>query len=283
MEVERIDGATGVRAALGELLLADEARHNLPLGLLAVAEATPEVYPELLGWAVRDGGRVVGGALRTPPFNLVVVRAESDAALEALAGALPDDLPGAVGAVPEVDALAAAWASPRDLDVTTRVDQRIYVLREVVEPTPAAGSFRLAGASDRALVLERFVAFAEEIHEVAGVRGEEQLERAIDARLASAVAGVGLWEVEGEVVSLAGFGGPTPNGMRIGPVHTPAAFRRRGYGTAVTAAVSRLQLERGRTLCFLYTDLANPTSNAIYRRIGYVPVCDSREVAFVAR
>jgi predicted GNAT family acetyltransferase len=25
----------------------------------------------------------------------------------------------------------------------------------------------------------------------------------------------------------------------------------------------------------LYTDLANPTSNAIYRRIGYLPVTDA--------
>ena len=56
----------------------------------------------------------------------------------------------------------------------------------------------------------------------------------------------------------------------------------RGYGTAVTAAVSKLLLERGRRFCFLYTDLANPTSNAIYLRIGYEPVCDSRELAFSA-
>ena len=52
---------------------------------------------------------------------------------------------------------------------------------------------------------------------------------------------------------------------------------------AVTAATSRLQLDRGRRFCFLYTDLANPTSNAIYLRIGYEPVCDSRELAFEPR
>ena len=82
-------------------------------------------------------------------------------------------------------------------------------------------------------------------------------------------------------MSLAGFGGPTPNGIRIGPVYTPPDLRGRGYGTAVTAEVSRLLLDRGHRFCFLYTDLANPTSNAIYMRIGYEPVCDSREVAFV--
>ena len=192
-------------------------------------------------------------------------------------------MPGVVGAVPEIDDFAAAWADVRAVDVVIRVDQRIYVLRELVEPPATEGAFRLAGPADRALVVERFVAFGEEIHDVSGVQGEDQLARAVDARLASDVAGVGLWEVDGEVVSLAGFGGPTPNGIRIGPVHTPAAFRGRGFGTAVTAAASRLQLDRGRRFCFLYTDLANPTSNAIYRRLGYAPVCDSREVAFVAR
>jgi uncharacterized protein len=32
--------------------------------------------------------------------------------------------------------------------------------------------------------------------------------------------------------------------------------------------------------CCLYTDLANPTSNAIYYRIGYRPVCDAAEYFF---
>ena len=45
--------------------------------------------------------------------------------------------------------------------------------------------------------------------------------------------------------------------------------------------MSQLQLDRGRRFCFLYTDLTNPTSNAIYTRIGYEPVCASRELAFV--
>ena len=81
-------------------------------------------------------------------------------------------------------------------------------------------------------------------------------------------------------MSLAGFAGPTPNGIRIGPVYTPPELRGHGHGTAVTAGVSQLLLDRGHKFCFLYTDLANSTSNAIYMRIGYEPVCDSRELAF---
>jgi predicted GNAT family acetyltransferase len=38
--------------------------------------------------------------------------------------------------------------------------------------------------------------------------------------------------------------------------------------------VSRAALESGAAEVLLLTDLADPTSDALYRRIGYRPVCD---------
>ena len=82
-----------------------------------------------------------------------------------------------------------------------------------------------------------------------------------------------LWE-DGEVVSLAGVGSRTPNGVRIGPVYTPPEARNRGYASALVAAISQAELDAGRRFCFLFTDLANPTANHIYQAIGYEPVRD---------
>ena len=62
--------------------------------------------------------------------------------------------------------------------------------------------------------------------------------------------------------------------MRVGPVYTPPAERRRGYAGALVAALSQQLLDTGREFCFLFTDQANPTSNHIYQQIGYAPVCD---------
>ena len=59
-----------------------------------------------------------------------------------------------------------------------------------------------------------------------------------------------------------------------------SAIRGHGYATSLTAAASADQLARGRRFCFLFTDLANPTSNAIYRSIGYEPVCDMDQYRF---
>jgi predicted GNAT family acetyltransferase len=279
VEVELLSDPVAILDRAGPFLLTDEPRHNLALGILSFALEYPDVYPEVRGWVVRERGSVVGAAVQTPPYNLVLARPRLPRALEAIARAITEELPGVVGGVPEVDAFAELWLARHAVTATTRLDHRIYSLRAVVPPQCVGGALRLAGPADRELVLAWLTAFTEEaLH---GMDDPGRIERSVDARLGGAGSGgIGLWEVGGEPVSLAGFGGPTPNGLRIGPVYTPPERRGRGYGSAVTAAVSQLALERGKRFCFLYTDLANPTSNAIYMRIGYQPVCDSREIAF---
>jgi predicted GNAT family acetyltransferase len=84
-----------------------------------------------------------------------------------------------------------------------------------------------------------------------------------------------VWEVGGELVSMAGAVGFTPHGARVSWVYTPSALRGRGYGSAVVAALSQRLLELGRRFCFLYADLANPAANKIYQRIGYRQVIDT--------
>jgi predicted GNAT family acetyltransferase len=80
---------------------------------------------------------------------------------------------------------------------------------------------------------------------------------------------------------MAGYAGPTPNGIRIGAVYTPPAQRKNGYASALTARLSQHLLDEGYGFCFLFADLLNPTSNHIYQKIGYKPVCDSDRYLFV--
>ena len=108
-------------------------------------------------------------------------------------------------------------------------------------------------------------------------------ERQVAARLDRGAGGFAFWEHDGRPVSLVGWGGQTPNGVRVGPVYTPPELRRRGFASALTASVSAKLLAAGRRFCFLYTDLENATANRIYADIGYEPVCDSVDYAFVPR
>ena len=240
MEVETVTAVAELLEMAGPLLLADEPRHNLAFGILSVVRDHPDVYPELQGWVVRDGMRVVAVALRTPPMNLVLARPLDVRAVDALVAAIDDDLPGVVGAVPEVDAFSTAWSAKRPVTVTTRFEQRIYAVRAVEAPRGVEGALRLAGPGDRELALAWMRAFSDEVlHE--GEGDADRFERSVDTRLLGlATRGIALWEREGEPVSLAGYSGPTPNGIRIGPRLHPAGaprprLRQRGHGTGVAA------------------------------------------------
>jgi uncharacterized protein len=96
----------------------------------------------------------------------------------------------------------------------------------------------------------------------------------VDRRLQGGDDALWLWE-DGEPVSMAGHTGPTPHGIRIGPVYTPPDLRGRGYAGALVGEVTRHLLdEEGFRFCFLFTDLSNPTSNRLYERLEYRPVRD---------
>jgi uncharacterized protein len=281
--VVRIEDPAEFLREAGPLLLADEARHNLILGI--AGNLADGFYEEHRLWLVRDGGRPAAVALRTPPYNLILARPASDGALEALVDGIEGEpLPGVIAAQPETAAFAERWCALTGATARTTLHQGIYELDRVEEPPRPPGGVRVADESDRDLVVRWFAAFADEVPHFGGP-GRDNAERAVDRRFAVTTSGFLLWEDGGEVVSLAGWGGPTPNGIRIGPVYTPPELRGRGYATALTAELSEQLLDGrlfpgGRRFCFLYTDLANPTSNAIYERIGYRRVCESAEIAF---
>lgn len=216
MDVVQLVDPAEFLARAEPLLLADEARHNLILGLAGTLRDHPHVYPESALWLAEQAGTVVGAALCTPPHNLVVARG-SDDAVDALARAIEGPLPGVVGAVPEVDRFAAAWGARAE----PRVRQGIYSLQAVVPPSrPAPGSPRAATRADRPRLLEWWRAFAvEALDEPAP--DEDRIARNVDHRLAEPTGGIALWEDVGRPVSAVGFGSPTPTGIRIGPVYQP--------------------------------------------------------------
>ena len=243
----------------GPLLLADEARHNLILGIAGTAHH----YPEARFWIV-DGA----AALRTPPYNLVLATPRDDDALRALVAAIEDDLPGVTGTAPEVFEFAQLWGRPFHVVQ----EQKVFELDEVLPPRPASGGYRDAADDDIELLLDWWEAFIREAlpHEEVGPRDPQAIRRRT----------IGLWEDEGRPVSMCGYGSPTPHGIRIGPVYTPSDLRGRGYASALTAEVSQRQLEAGRRFCFLYTDATNPTSNKIYEAIGYRTIAEAAAIVF---
>jgi predicted GNAT family acetyltransferase len=276
MEVRRLDDPVAFLDAAGSLLLEDEARHNLILGIAGTLRDHPSFYPEHLLWLAEENA-VQGAAVRTPPYNLALARPRSSEALEALAAGIDDDLPGVVGAQPEVEGFARAWAARTAATPRVVRGQGVFRLDRVEPVADVMGRMQDATENDRALLVAWWDAFMEEaLGQGAVGLGSET---AVDHRLQAASAGIVLWKAGKEPVSVAAYGNPTPNGVRIGPVYTPPHLRRNGYASALTAALSE-RLLRTYRFCFLFTDLANPTANRIYEQIGYGRVCEAAEIAF---
>jgi len=248
-----------------------EVENNVILGIardIAGGTLVPK-DPPYLATAVAHGD-VVACALRTPPHTLPVSRTSAGpaAAIARDAHALFPRLPALSGPVPTAGAAASAWSELAGTAVRPGRQQRIHVIRSLEQSTPSvAGALRRAEESDLPCIVAWIAAFVREAAPDEPSDPHEIAYRYFDR------GGLFLWD-DGGPVSLAGFSGQTPNGVRVGPVYTPPEARRRGYATATVAALTHRLLDAGNRYCCLYTDVANPTSNHIYRDIGYRPLCD---------
>jgi ribosomal protein S18 acetylase RimI-like enzyme len=257
-------------------LLEAEAEHGLLLGIAAELRAGNSVYDDYYLATVEAEEEVVGCVFRTPPFKLGLTRMPIEAlpaVVEDVAGRF-GGLPAVLGPEAEASRFAELWAERFGVGTREGMRQRISVLEEVeAPPRPASGSMRLARPDDT----ERAVRWLREFEQEVGIGAADP-----EAQVASYLRDgeLFLWQ-DGDVVSMAAATGATPHGIRIAYVYTPPELRGRGYASALVASLSQSQLDAGRRFCFLFTDRANPTSNEIYRRIGYRPVCDVVDVEFV--
>ena len=274
------------------LLVRDEAENCLILGniaeLTAPRAAHADVEPEAAAvstWAVEGPdsslvaaamlkpSRADGSAQRHPA---VISRAspEATAALVKHFQERGIHLPGATAPEPTVTEFADAWCDAAGVGQDVAMSLRLMELTQVLSHRPTAGGFRAAKPAEAERLVEWAEAFSEEIgHPEPRGRCVETVMRRIDeGRLF-------VW-CDPDLVSMAGWAGPTPGGARVNFVYTPAENRGRGYASACVARLSQHLLDSGRRFCCLFTDANNPTSNRIYESIGYRHVCDFRHVRF---
>jgi GNAT superfamily N-acetyltransferase len=242
-------------------------------GAAAFGDDTP-----LFGWWAAPGGPVAAACMHTPPFGVTLTPSPAGVAAAlaetfAARGRFPAWVMADTTTAP---AFAAAWE--RQTGQPSRVSRRsrLYRLGRLRPPDPPPpGRARVAAPADSGLLLDWLEAFRRE----ADSDGGPASQRTVDDRLS--YGGLTLWETGDGPVSLAGATRAVAGQARIGPVYTPPERRGRGFGGAVTAAVSQAAMDAGVAEVLLYTDLANPTSNALYQRLGYQPVSDSVQLLFL--
>lgn len=247
-------------------LQADPVGNTVPLTVLAAVRTGMPTNGAYFGWWTMDE-QVRGAIFRTPPHQLYLAKMPLDAVaplIDAL-HASGRDIPDVGGQLELTEEFAAHWPS----DVVRVRSERLYELGDLLVPD-VPGHGRVAVADDFALLVSWWQGFQED----AGMANHDPVPQ-VERRLG--LGDLMLWEHEGAPVSMAGVSVEVGGVCRIGPVYTPPSCRRRGFGSAVTAYASQSPRAARKVL---FTDLANPTSNAIYQEIGYKPIADYAHVVF---
>jgi predicted GNAT family acetyltransferase len=282
MQLQRFTDGTAFFQRVAPFLLAREAEHCLILGLCGHISRHPERFVDPYLGLVEQDGAVVAVALRTPPFNLTLSHTDMPEALRLfvadLFGATPE-LSGVHGPSHLSRIFADEWQRVSGQAVQPGRHERVFQLERVQPVTSVSGQLRQLTEADIPLLAKWIEAFDVEALGSSG-RQPHEIEVLRDRYVNSDNRTMYFWEDADKVVSMAGCGNPTLNGIRVGPVYTPPDQRGKGYASALAAAVSQLQLDNGRRFCTLFTDLSNPTSNHIYQTIGYQPVSDMDEYTF---
>jgi RimJ/RimL family protein N-acetyltransferase len=262
-------------AAVGAYLAADPLRGTV---LISVSDrvrrqgpyAFDDMVPARFGWwRAEPGGPVEGAFVHTPPHRpgLGPMPDEAARSLAMKWRSNGTEVDGVVGLTAVARTLAGAWTA-REGRWSVFRKQRLYRLDELLlPPMDDDAEPRLATVRDVLLVARWYSGFAVDIREQSGDYSAEAGRRVGAGQIA-------LWEVAGEPVSMAGFSGVVLGQGRVSPVYTPPELRGRGYAAGATAAASAALLTAGAKDVLLFTDLANPTSNALYQRLGYRPVDD---------
>jgi predicted GNAT family acetyltransferase len=281
MEVRTFRDPVAFRGFADPLLLSDEARNNLILAVTGTLIDQPDVYPEFHLWAVEEHGDPLAVAALTPPRPLLLGDAAADRALEVLAAGVADSgvsVTRLLGNQPGVGRFVTAWAEVANQPAEVDLSHGVFALSQVRSVPEVTGTPRRATEHDVDTLVDWIRAFLFEVDPDMPGPTDSGVRRRIDSDPSQ--SGYWIWEVDGAPVSFSGHGGRTPNGIRIGPVYTPEEHRRRGYATSLVAAQSRWLLDIGYRFCFLYTDLGDPTANAVYRTIGYEQVAEATRYVF---
>lgn len=281
MKIQHYDDPVVFQERIRETLIIKEAENNLLLGVIGgvISGEYSDQRPTLV--IVEDNERPDLIAICTPPFP-VLLSYENPPPQETiiktllmdLMAGLGEEFRGITGNKALVSRMALIWQEMTGRQVKLNTTMRIYKLEQVKPVIGVPGNIRTADKRDREMLLEWYANFHRDamIEEPEPEQVKKQVEKYLQADPVQ--RGLMIWEEGGVPVSMAGYAGPTPNGIRVCAVYTPPIYRKAGYASACTAGLSQQLLDRGYKFCFLFTDLLNPTSNHIYQQIGYRLVCD---------
>ena len=260
-----VDAAAAVRRAAG-FLSSNPVELNV---IWSVMRQSADSGGEGRYWLLEADGDVAGLVIESPAGHYAAISPVGRQYADKMASAILEEghhLLGVVGEAGAAAGFAGCWSEGVNKAAVVEDAQRLYVLGDLTRTEGVAGMLRRAEHDERDLIIEWWSAF--------------QVETGLPERDVSAAVDFGLstgrlffWD-DGGPRCVARATQPLGGVSRIGAVFTPPRWRRRGYAAACVGALCHWVRIEEYANSILYAQLANPSSNAIYRRLGFRAVSE---------
>lgn len=270
-----------------DVLMHHEAQNMIPLGNIIIGHQGKDKtdWRDPVNWlmaTVSDEKRIQLTAIMTPPHNITLYATDNIVNPNAISclidGLIDHEIPGVTTEKSLAEYFAKEYTVKKGLTFKITMSQRIYELEAVNPDIKQFGVVRLLEEKDI-----YFFPYWVEAFNAASSYGKNEMSIPQDEKLYRyrlSTKKLYVLEVDGIPVSMAGFTREMQTAIGLAFVYTPPYYRGKGYASSCVAQISQIALDKGFTKCVLYTDLLNPTSNNIYKKIGYEAICDSLMLKF---
>lgn len=265
-------------------LTQEEAINNLCIGILHSGIGNAASNQWFMAAVMDDAGIPLVFALQTPPHNVILTPFSKS--LEVLAQAtmyLTQEMknekmtvPGVIGVDEAAAMFFSSWAGCAHEAQNVAFKQGIYVLENVAD-VPLIGHFRMATMQD--FYFLPYWLYAMESESGVMLEGFDSIVNRAKELIAAGRLGI-LEDDNHTPMSIAALARQLPHGYAVSYVYTPPFYRNKGYASSCVAQLSAYAILGEKVYCVLHTDLSNPTSNDIYRKIGYKKVGTMLELRF---
>lgn len=258
-------------------LLEHEAENNLIISSVLTLARTSARSPRLGFFIILKDEKVVAAALNSPDRRLLLSRCDLEVAafLGEVLRIKGVRVKGILGVSDTARESSQSYLKPTEINKShLNHVQNIMRLEKLNSLSTVNGRMRVAIQRDYAQLLRWSREFIAECGIDESIEQTETLvQKYLEARQFF------IWD-DGRATAMAGYGGNTPNGIRVNMVYTDKSVRGRGYASSLVYLLTRRLLSERHRFCFLFSDVNNTVSKHIYEKIGYHSVCEFTEYGF---
>lgn len=257
-----------------------EAQNNLMLGVALRLKAHPDwikTRPYLA--VVEENDQFLAAALMTPPRALQLVCPTNDEiAMWLIAQNLIESgwpVSGVIAHQPVAETFSQLWQRMTGCAVEVKRRLEAYRLDTVKFPEQMRGTLRQGTMEDLSWIAHWLLGFLQDTDQGDDLKAAQKM-----AQHNLQMGDLFVWEEDGRPLSMAARTRPLRTGIAITMVYTPPENRGRGYASACVASLCQMLLDSGWKYCVLFVDQTNPAANAVYRRVGFIPLDRVLESSF---